>query len=148
MTFTPAARIAALPGYYRADEQAYAGTTANTHAVTPWSFWLFLYQQPVVFPGLLFLAVVAAGLAGVLRNWRRWGGPAALPWTLAAVSILSPALLTQSLYRYVIVAIPLSALAAGLAFARPGPPPVRPPSPDPDRAAPAASFGPPKSGLR
>jgi hypothetical protein len=155
MTFTPAARIAALPAYYRADEQAYAGTTANTHAVTPWSFWLFLYQQPVIFPGLLFLAVVAAGLAGVLRNWRRWGGPAALPWTLAAVSILSPALLTRSLYRYVIVAIPLSALAAGLAFTRgaarpaavprPGPPDA---AADPDRAAPAASFGPPKPGLR
>ena len=119
MTFTPASRIAALPAYYRADEQAYAGTTANTHAVAPWSFWVFLYQQPVIFPSLMFLAVVLAGLAGVLRNWRRWGGPAALPWTLAAVSIASPALLTQSLYRYVIVAIPLSALAAGLAFTRP-----------------------------
>jgi hypothetical protein len=123
MTFTPTARIAALPSYYRADERAYAGTTANTHAVPPWSFWLFLYQQPVVFPGLLFLAAVLAGLAGVIRNWRRWGGAAALPWALAAVSILSPALLTQSLYRYVIVAIPLAALAAGLAFTRPGPRP-------------------------
>jgi hypothetical protein len=120
MTFTPSARIAALPSYYRADEQAYAGTTANTHAVSPWSFWLFLYQQPVVFPGLLFLAVVLAGLAGVIRSWRRWGGVAALPWALAAASILSPALLTQSLYRYVIVAIPLACLAAGLAFTRPG----------------------------
>jgi hypothetical protein len=117
MTFTPAARIASLPAYYQADERAYAGTSANTRAVAPWSFWLFLYQQPVIFPGLLFLAVVAAGLAGVLRRWRRWGGVAALPWALAAVSILSPALLTQSLYRYVIVAIPLAALAAGLAFA-------------------------------
>jgi hypothetical protein len=42
---------------------------------------------------------------------------AALPWALAAVSVVSPALLTQSLYRYVIVAIPLACLAAGLAFA-------------------------------
>jgi hypothetical protein len=122
MTFTPTARIPVLPSYYKADERAYAGTTENTHAVAPWSFWLFLYQQPVVFPGLLFLAVIVAGLAGVLRSWRRWGGVAALPWALAAVSILSPALLTQSLYRYVIVAIPLACLAAGLAFTRPRPP--------------------------
>ena len=125
MTFTPTARIAHLPSYYQADEKAYAGTTENTHAVSPWAFWLFLYQQPVVFPGLLFLAVLTAGLIGLIRNWRRWGGVAALPWALAAASIVSPALLTQSLYRYVIVAIPLSCLAAGLAFARPGPP--RPP---------------------
>jgi hypothetical protein len=54
----------------------------------------------------------------VLRNWRRWGGIQGLPWALAAVSIVSPALLTQSLYRYAIVAIPLACLAAGLNFAR------------------------------
>jgi hypothetical protein len=130
MTFTPTPRIAALPAYYQADEQAYAGTTANTHAVAPWSFWLLLYQQPVIFPGLLFLAVVLAGLVGVTRNWRRWGGVAALPWALAAVSIASPAILTQSLYRYVIVAIPLSCLAAGLAFTRPRRPAAAPPGPE------------------
>jgi hypothetical protein len=136
MTFTPTARIATLPSYYRADERAYAGATANTRAVSPWSFWLFLYQQPVVFPGLLFLAVIAAGLAGVMRSWRRSGGAGALPWALAAVSIVSPALLTQSLYRYVIVAIPLACLAAGLAFTRPGHPaePAGPSAPHPARA--------------
>jgi hypothetical protein len=117
MTFTTAPRIAALPSYYRADELAYAGTAANTHAVPPWSFFLLLYQQPVVFPGIVFALVLLAGLAGAARDWRRLGGPAALPWALAAASVLTPALLTQSLYRYVIVAIPLSCLAAGLAFA-------------------------------
>jgi hypothetical protein len=142
MTFTAAPRIAALPSYYRADEQAYAGSTENTHAVPPWSFWLFLYQQPVVFPGLLFLAVVLAGLAGVLRRWRRWGGVAALPWALAAVSILSPALLTQSLYRYVIVAIPLACLAAGLAFTRSRAPVPAGPAEPAEPRGPAAPPGP------
>ena len=143
MTFTPAPRIATLPSYYRADERAYAGTTENTHAVSPWSFWLFLYQQPVVFPGLLFLAVIVAGLAGVIRSWRRWGGVAALPWALAAVSILSPALLTQSLYRYVIVAIPLACLAAGLAFTRPrAPQPATDPAPPQTAREPHDSPGP------
>jgi hypothetical protein len=118
MTFTPRPRIAVLPSYYRADLKAYAGTTGNTHAVYPYAFVTFLYQQPVIFPGLIFGLVVLAGLVGVLRNWRRWGGVQALPWALAAVSIVSPALLTQSLYRYAIVAVPLACLAAGLGFSR------------------------------
>src|SRR5450755_354563 len=116
--FTVQPRIPKLPSYYRQDLKAYAGTTANTHPVPPYSFFMLLYQQPVVFPGLVFLLVVLAGLVAVVRNWRRWGGMQALPWGMAAVSIVSPALLTQSLYRYVIVAIPLSCLAAGLSFAR------------------------------
>jgi hypothetical protein len=116
MTFTARPRIASLPRYYRDDLRAYAGTTGNTRLVQPYAFLVLFYQQPVVFPGLVFALVVLAGLAGVARNWRRAGGLAALPWALAAVSIVSPALLTQSLYRYAIVAIPLSCLAAGLAF--------------------------------
>jgi len=118
MTFTPRPRIAILPPYYRADLTAYAGTEVNTHAVYPYAFFAFLYQQPVIFPGAVFGLVVLAGLCGVARNWRRWGGRPALPWALAAVSIVSPALLTQSLYRYAIVAVPLACLAAGLGFAR------------------------------
>jgi hypothetical protein len=154
MTFTPQPRIAHLPSYYQGDIKAYAATTANTHAVYPEAFFLFLYQQPVIFPGLVFLLVVLAGLVGVLKRWRRWGGIQGLPWALAAVSILSPALLTQSLYRYAIVAIPLACLAAALSFAQiPGrrarpipaagaadpalgpPPPAPPPGP--------GSLGPP-----
>ncbi len=124
MTFTPRPRIPALPGYYQADEQDYAGTAGNTRLVQPYAFFVFLYQQPVLFPGLAFAAAFLIGIAGVARNWRRRGGPAALPCALAAVSIVSPALLTQSLYRYVIVAIPLSCLAAGLAWARGTQPPT------------------------
>jgi len=116
--FTSRPRIPSLPSYYQQDLKAYAGTTANTHPVAPYSFFMLLYQQPVIFPGLVFLLLVLAGLVGVVRNWRRWGGIQALPWALAAVSLVSPALLTQSLYRYAVVAIPLACLAAGLSFAR------------------------------
>ena len=118
LTFTPQPRIPHLPSYYQSYVKSYAGTTSNTHAVQPYAFFLFLYQQPVIFPGVLFLLTILAGLAGVLRNWRRWGGLALLPWGLAAVSIVSPALVTQSLYRYTMIAIPLGCLAAGLAFAQ------------------------------
>ncbi len=141
MSFTTAPHIPVLPPYYARDLGAYAHTTQNTHPVQPYAYFLFLYQLPVYFPGVVFFLVVLAGLAGVVRNWRRRGGPQALPWAIAAVSIVLPALATQSLYRYTIVAIPLACLAAGLAFTRrpagPAPaPPVSPPaSPGPDGGA-------------
>jgi hypothetical protein len=134
MSFTAQPHIAHLPPYYAQDERQYAGSAANTHFVEPYAYVLFLYQLPVYFPGVVFLAVVIAGLAGVLRRWRRWGGVAALPWTLAAVSIVLPAMLTQSLYRYTIVAIPLACVAAGLAFTRADPKPEQGAPPGGDAA--------------
>lgn len=118
MYFTTAPRIPVLPSYYARYLRNYAGTTANTHPVQPYAYFLFLYQLPVWFPGLVFLAVVVAGLAGVAWRWRRQGRLAALPWALAAVSIVLPALLTQEYYRYMMAAIPLACIAAGMAFAR------------------------------
>jgi len=133
MSFTTAPHIPVLPPYYARDLSAYAHTTQNTHPVQPYAYFLFLYQLPVYFPGVVFFLVVLAGLAGVVRNWRWWGGPQALPWVIAAISIVLPALLTQSLYRYTIVAIPLACLAAGLAFARRPAGPVLASSPAPGR---------------
>jgi hypothetical protein len=124
MSFTTAPHIRVLPSYYAGDLRAYAHTTQNTHPVQPYAYFLFLYQLPVYFPGIVFFLVVLAGLAGVVRNWRRWGGPQALPWVIAATSIVLPALLTQSLYRYTIVAIPLACVAAGLTFVRRAPEPA------------------------
>lgn len=118
MYLTPNPRIAHLPSYYVSDERAYAGTSENTHPVYPYASLMFDYQQPVYFPGVLFLLVILTGLAGVLKDWRRWGGTQLLPLGLAAVSVLSPALLSQSLYRYAIAAIPLACLAAGMSFMR------------------------------
>ena len=131
MTFTVQPHIAVLPAGYVRDLSEYAHTTENTHLVQPYAYFLFLYQQPVYFSGVLFLLVLIAGLAGVIRGWRRWGGLPALPWAIAVTSIVTPALLTQSLYRYTIVAIPLACLAAGLAFARRAPDPPRPSGPAP-----------------
>jgi hypothetical protein len=117
MTFTATPRIARLPSDYQRYISSYAHTTSNTHAVQPYSYFVLLYQQPVLFPGVVYLLVVLAGLAFVLRDWRRLGGMQLLPWGLAAMSILTPAMATQSLYRYTIMAIPLSCLAVGLGFA-------------------------------
>jgi hypothetical protein len=117
MTFTAKPRIAHLPSYYQHDIDAYAGTTSNSRAIYPYAYFALLYQQPVYFPGVIFLLVVVAGLYFVLRDWRRLGGMQLLPWALAAASLVLPAMLTQSLYRYTIVAIPLACLAVGLGFA-------------------------------
>jgi hypothetical protein len=118
MNFTPAPRIATLPGYYKNYLHEYANTTENTHAVYPYATGLFGYEQPVWFPGLLFLLILLTGLAGVLADWRRLGGPQFLPWGIAIVIIVSPALLTQTLYRYALAAVPLACLAAGLSLLR------------------------------
>lgn len=130
MSFTATRHLAKLPSYYAADEYRYAGIRSNTYLVQPYAYLLFLYQEPVYFSGVVFFLVMVAGLVGVLRKWRIWGGVAALPWTLAGASIVLPAMLTQSLYRYTIVAIPLACVAAGLAFIRPDPEgsPAGPPS--------------------
>jgi len=126
MSFTTTPHIARLPSYYSRDEMQFAGTHSNTYLVQPYAYFLLLYQEPVYFPGIVFFLVIVTGLVGVLRQWRNWGGVAALPWALAAASIVLPALLTQSLYRYTIVAIPLACLAAGLAFAGRGRSPAEP----------------------
>jgi hypothetical protein len=116
LSFTPQPRLSPLPGYYQSYLRAYAGTTENTHPVYPWASLMFGYEQPVWFPGLLFGLIVLTGLAGAAADWRRRGGPQLLPWALAAVLIVSPAMLTESLYRYAIAAIPLACLAAGLSW--------------------------------
>ena len=121
MSFTVTPHLATLPSYYAADEHRYAGTRSNTYLVQPFAYFLLLYQEPVYFTGPMFLAVMVTGLVGVIRKWRtpgRVGRIAALPWALAAASIVLPAMLTQSLYRYTIVAIPLACIAAGMAFAK------------------------------
>ena len=119
MSFTVTPHLATLPSFYAADEYRYAGTRGNTYLAQPFAYFMLLYQEPVYFTGLMFLAVVVTGLVGVIRKWRTVGRIAALPWALAAASIVLPAMLTQSLYRYTIVAIPLACIAAGLAFVRP-----------------------------
>lgn len=96
----------------------YAHITSNTHPVQPYAYFLYLYQDPVYFPGIVFGLVVIAGLAGVVRSWRQRGGPAALPWLVAVVGIVTPVAAHQYHYRYMIPVVPVACLAAGLAFAR------------------------------
>jgi len=75
----------------------------------------------VYFPGIVFGLVLATGLAGAARQWRRGGGPAALPWAVATLGIVVPVAVHEYHYRYAITVIPVACVAAGLAFARPVP---------------------------
>jgi hypothetical protein len=118
MHFTAQPDVRFLPPYYLRDLRLYAHTGSNSHPVQPYAYFLELYQLPVYFPGIVFLLVLAAGLAGVLRRWRSWGGPAALPWAAAALGIVVPVAVHEYHYRYAITAVPLACLAAGLAWSR------------------------------
>jgi hypothetical protein len=56
------------------------------------------------------------GLGGMLPLWRRFGGRALLPLVTAVGLLLAPAATAEFDYRYVLPAIPIAAIAAGLAF--------------------------------
>jgi hypothetical protein len=132
--FTPAPDVARLDRSQLRHLQAYGHVRSNTHPVEPYAYFLYLYQQPVYFPGIVFGLVLAAGLAGAARQWRHGGGPPALPWAVAAVGIVVPVAVHEYHYRYAITVIPVACLAAGLAFAR-HPGPVPQPAPVPPVAA-------------
>lgn len=94
----------------------YAHTVSNTHAVQPWASFMFTYQQRVRLPGVLFFLIMLAGLGGVIRNWRRAGGPALLPWVTAAAIVVVPVALHEYSYRYALPAVSLACMAAALSL--------------------------------
>src|SRR5208337_560791 len=67
--FTVAPHVATLAPYVKSFEYRYAHTTSNTHVVQPWAYFMFLYQMPVWFPGVVFLAVMVAGLVMLILLW-------------------------------------------------------------------------------
>jgi hypothetical protein len=149
LNFTTGPVVSVPSASYVSYLRGYAHVTSNTHPVQPYAYFIYLYQLPVWFPGVAFFAVMMVGLVGVGRQWRRWGGPAALPWAVAVIGLVVPVALAQYLYRYAITAVPLACLAAGLAFARldgvrwPAPAPRRPVAhPAPAQESPAQKPAP------
>jgi hypothetical protein len=126
-----------VPGHTVAsDQRAYGGAT-GTRAVPPFAGWLEGYQRAAYLRGTLLAAVLILGLGGIVRcgraGWRRGGGdwsePALFPWLAAVTVLVAPVLTADYSERYVLIAVPLACLAAGLAFARPAAPPPRRPRP-------------------
>jgi hypothetical protein len=116
--FTVAPRVTTLAPHMKSDEHKYAHTTSNTHVVQPWAFFMFLYQLPVWFPGVVFFAVVAAGLVLLIRRWRGWGRYASLAWGVAVVNLVLPIAAAELDYRYALSAVPFACLALGLVCIR------------------------------
>jgi hypothetical protein len=122
MQFTVAPHVNPEAEYMRYWENRYAHARSNTHVVQPWAYFVFLYQEPVWFPGWVFFLVMAGGLVLLIRRWRGPGRFAALAWGVAVVNLVLPIAAHELDYRYAISAVPFACLALGLTFGRkPGP---------------------------
>jgi hypothetical protein len=94
--------------------QGYGFTTA----VQPWVRVLQVYQRYIYLRGTLLGIIVLIGAAGVIARWRRWGDIGLLPWLVGVLLIVLPPMTAGFSYRYVLAAVPVACLAAGLAFTR------------------------------
>jgi hypothetical protein len=90
----------------------------NTKVVKPWDRLVQIYARYIYLRGTLLAIIVLIGAAGVVARWRRWGGLGLLPWLVAAALMVLPPMTAGFSYRYVLAAVPVACLAAGLAFAR------------------------------
>jgi len=115
MQFTVEPHSVPFAAYMRYWEGRYAHAHSNTHVVQPWAYFMFLYQQPVWFPGWVFFGVLAGGLVVLIRRWRGWGRYAGLAWGVAVVNLVLPIAAHELDYRYAISAVPFACLALGLA---------------------------------
>lgn len=84
------------------------------HKVQPYAGWIRAYQRYLIVPGPLLAAIVLAGLAGLVVAWRRFGGPALLPWLVGLCLLAAPAALAESYPRYLVADIPPLCVAAAL----------------------------------
>jgi hypothetical protein len=97
------------------------GSVGQAKVNHPWAGFVQWYQQYISFRGTLLGLTLLIGAAGVLARWRpisrkNWGGVSLLPWLVGVVLIVLPPMTAGFSYRYVIAAVPLTCLAAGLAF--------------------------------
>jgi hypothetical protein len=108
--------------YYPEDKAAllrYGGPTEGQPTVVkPWSSIIEGYQNVFYLRGTMLGAILAIGLAGVVLRWRRWGGRTLLPWAVGMVLVVLPPMTSGFSYRYVLAAVPVACLAAGLACTR------------------------------
>ncbi|WP_245667462.1 glycosyltransferase family 39 protein [Actinomadura macra] len=98
------------------EAHAYEDGNARTQVVEPFAGVIRGYQDYFYLRGTMLGGILLIGLAGMVPLWRRFGGAALLPWTLATGLLLAPAATAEFDYRYVLPAVPLAALAAGMAF--------------------------------
>lgn len=98
------------------DYRAYGHTGSATRVVEPYAGFLRAYQDHARLPGTLFGLILAAGLAGMVPLWRRFGNAALLPWATALAMVVVPPVTASFGYRYVLPAAPLACAAAAIAI--------------------------------
>jgi hypothetical protein len=92
------------------------GDIGQPRVIHPWAGFVQWYQRYFSFRGTFLGLTLLIGLGGVLARARRWGGISLLPWLTGALLIVLPPMTAGFSYRYVVAAVPLTCLAAGLAF--------------------------------
>ncbi len=103
-------------GTARQEANLYEDGDARTKLNQPFAGAIRVYQDHVYLRGSLLGLILLVGLAGMVAMWRRLGGLAFLPWSLATGLLLAPAATAEFDYRYVLPAVPLACLAAAMAF--------------------------------
>jgi hypothetical protein len=119
------------------------GHTADTSAVQPFAQIMIDYQRVVYLRGTMLGVLMLIGLGGIVLAWRRdgftrlrgWGGPALFPFIAALTMEITPPLTADFSLRYVVPTIPVTCLAAALAFART----LQPAEPAPEAPSPEAT---------
>ncbi|WP_440098714.1 hypothetical protein [Streptosporangium sp. H16] len=95
---------------------AYQGSSGAPVMVEPYAGWLRGYQEYAFVRGPYLAVILLVGLVGVLMRLRRLGGAVLLPWAAGTMLLVLPPFIAAFDHRYVIPALPLACLAAGLAF--------------------------------
>lgn len=111
--------------------------------IRPYAGWMLAYQKHMAMPGTFLGVLLLAGLGGILvrapGRGRRGlkarldgiGGPGLLPWGVSAALLVIPAATADFDYRYVLPAVPLACIAAGLAVIPRTREPGKMPEPEP-----------------
>jgi hypothetical protein len=103
---------------YRSEVTYASPDLGQPKVVSPWSYLIIDYQKVFYLRGTMLGIILLVGLGGIVLRWRRWGGLTLLPWVVGALLVVIPPLTAGFSYRYVLAAVPVSCLAAGLACTR------------------------------
>jgi hypothetical protein len=104
-----------IPGGTAARDVRSYGRASPSRVIRPVAILIGGYQRVFYTWGPLFGAILAIGLGGLVRFWRRLGAGGLLPWAVAVALFITPIATAGLSYRYLLPVLPFSGLAAALA---------------------------------